>query len=260
MKNIHRCLLLLALAPVVFTGCGDNGPAGLPGPPGPPGSLQPVRVFFLAFETEFNLLRMVKLAYKESLFPLGTEIHFASLLDSVPSVETLLQYDATLCFTVGEPAYPDSIGDVLADYVDQGGGVVLAQGAYSPPIMGPIRGRIMTEGYSPLIPAPVSRDPNIHYLDPNSLALPIHPVFNGTDVDNFPIFFQPNFSNPGLDSTATLLALDETGFNAIAINADENVIGVNMLGSWTFNFAFYTESVQFMANALMYVGGAFDRR
>ncbi|MBL8734463.1 MAG: hypothetical protein JNN13_18955 [Planctomycetes bacterium] len=43
-----------------------------------------------------------------------------------PSLSTLLQYDALLCWTNTTPANNNTWGDVLADYVDAGGGVVVA--------------------------------------------------------------------------------------------------------------------------------------
>lgn len=260
MKRISGVILVLALVPLLFGGCGDTGPVGPPGPEGPPGTRQPIKVLLAGFDSKTEMIEMVRLAFKESLFPLGTEIHFVSLMDSVPGLETFLEYDATLCWTAGTPAYPESIGDVLADYVDMGGGLVLAQGAYTISTLGPIGGRIMTEGYSPLIPGPSSGDNNAHILDPNSIALPMHPMFNGTDVDNFQLFHQPQYSNPTLDGTATVLALDKMGVVAIAINAAENVVGINTAGQWTFLADLYPESRKFMANALMFVGGAFESR
>jgi hypothetical protein len=260
VKRNSYILLLIALAPVLFVGCGGDGPVGPTGPqgpPGPPGRPPPLKILFAGYDLESSIIAMIKITYREELFPLGTEIGFVNLIDSVPSLETFLKYDATLCWTIGTPASAAAIGNVLADYVDNGGGLVLAQGAFSQTGQGPIGGRIMTTGYSPLIPGPASIDTNIHYLDSSSLTMPLHPMFNGTDVDNFRIFFQPNFSNPELDPTATLLGLDTGGNNAIAINAAENVVGVNMTGAWWFNYEFYTESIQFMANALVYVGGGF---
>jgi len=56
-------------------------------------------------------------AFAEALFPLGTEIHFVSIIgDSVPTLSVLNQYDAVLCWTNGSPVYPDSLGDRLAEY------------------------------------------------------------------------------------------------------------------------------------------------
>jgi len=260
MRRIYGVILVLALVPLLFGGCGDTGPVGPPGPQGPPGARQPIKVLLAGFDSNTSMIEMIRLAFKESLFPLGTEIHFANLMDSVPALETFLEYDATYCWTVGTPTHRDSIGDVLADYVDMGGGLVLAQGAYTISSLGPIGGRIMTEGYSPLIPGPSSGDNNPHVLDPNSIALPMHPMFNGTNVDNFQLFDQPQFSNPTMDSPATLLALDKIGVVVIAINAAENVVGINTVGTWTFNHQFYPEPRKLTANALMFVGGAFESR
>jgi len=63
-----------------------------------------------------------------------------------------------------------------------------------------------------------------------------------------------------MDSTATVLALSTKGVVVIANNAAENVVGINTLGNWTFNADFYPEPRKFIANALMFVGGAFESR
>jgi len=68
------------------------------------------------------------------------------VLYSTPSLSTLLNYDAVLVFS--NYVFYDSValGDVLADYVDVGGGVVLATFAWYAPF--DLAGRIMTD-YSP---------------------------------------------------------------------------------------------------------------
>ena len=68
-----------------------------------------------------------------------------------PSLETLLQYDAVMTWTNGTPANNVTLGDVLADYVDAGGGVVIAVFANSTTTAGRnIAGRWQT-GYEVIL-------------------------------------------------------------------------------------------------------------
>jgi hypothetical protein len=68
---------------------------------------------------------------------------------STPTLSQLSAYQAVLVFSdeVGF-ANPDALGDLLADYVDAGGGVVLAGRAFVPGFS--LGGRFAAEGYSPL--------------------------------------------------------------------------------------------------------------
>jgi hypothetical protein len=68
-----------------------------------------------------------------------------------PSLSTLLQYDAVMTWTNGTPANNVTLGDVLADYVDAGGGVVVAVFANSTTTAGRnIAGRWQT-GYEVIL-------------------------------------------------------------------------------------------------------------
>lgn len=67
---------------------------------------------------------------------------------TTPTLANLAPYDAVLVYNDGRPfADPDALGDVLADYVDTGGGVVIAGGALMAPTA--IGGRFAAENYSP---------------------------------------------------------------------------------------------------------------
>lgn len=63
------------------------------------------------------------------------------------TLEQLEQYDAVLTWT-GTHRYPDKFGDLLADYTDKGGGVVVAAMALNRDAYG-LSGRFDTEGYNP---------------------------------------------------------------------------------------------------------------
>jgi hypothetical protein len=75
-------------------------------------------------------------------------VDIADVRTYTPSLAELQSYDAVITFPNYGYADPVAMGDVLADYVDSGGGVVLgnwcwAEGLYT------LRGRIHDPGYSP---------------------------------------------------------------------------------------------------------------
>ncbi|MEJ2720734.1 MAG: S8 family serine peptidase, partial [bacterium] len=75
----------------------------------------------------------------------------------VPTLGTLLQYDCVVLTINSVLADPIGMGDVLADYVDAGGAVILTEGAFTnhPPFDFSIYGRFMDEGYSPFERGPL---------------------------------------------------------------------------------------------------------
>ncbi len=65
----------------------------------------------------------------------------------VPALTTLLAYDAVILILDYSPAEPDSLGNVLAEYADAGGGVVMTVASF---IRGwEVRGRLLNDGYVP---------------------------------------------------------------------------------------------------------------
>ncbi len=109
----------------------------------------------------------------------------------VPTLAQLLQYDAVLVYSGN--SFNDSVafGDVLADYVDNGGGVVFATHAfYAGGGLG-ISGRISTGGYLPFTQASGNSGVNLTLVK----DAPAHPIleevssFNGGpgSYHNYPI-------------------------------------------------------------------------
>lgn len=119
-------------------------------------------------------------------------------------------------------ANPTNIGNVLADFADAGGRVILTefvfQGAWA------LSGRIMTAGYSPFTIDPLSGGYNISSSLGTILA-PANPLLAGLTPGNVSTNFQ---AMVGMDSTATLVARWASGRNAIGYNAAGNVVGLNL--------------------------------
>jgi hypothetical protein len=78
-------------------------------------------------------------------------IDMVDVRTSTPSLATLLNYDTVLVWSDSTFFNPVALGDVLADYVDLGGGVVLATFSWYGPSWD-LEGRMMTD-YSPFLPA-----------------------------------------------------------------------------------------------------------
>lgn len=263
MKRLLLITLIIGL--FALTGCtGDTGSEGPVGPEGPPGSPR-IKVLIWSTGTTSDMREMIVIAYDRKLFPTGTIIDSRRMQDPLPTVDDLKEYDAILAFTSQTLTNRAAIGDLLADYVDAGGGVVLGQGAFSTGTgLGPIEGRIMTDGYSPLRPGPRSLNIHNRKVDFTSLQFPLHPIFNGTDVLNLCFLSQPSYSSPGFDLTATVIALDTecvpqtppTAFTCIAISTNERVIGLNIYPGWNIYEDNYPEPIQLIVNCVLYVGGA----
>jgi hypothetical protein len=202
------------------------------------------------------------------LLPAGSTVDTFSLLDSsrrlvVPSPGLLRNYDALLVFTDAWPADDpgpgafDTIGGLLADYVDAGGGLVMCEFMICGLSAG-IRGRLVSPGYAPLAGGYLETglDPEAdRSIAMESIAFPLHPVFYGIAVDRLVLPGDFAVGRPELDETATLLAVDDRGSNSVAVNADGSIIGLNMYFK---AFAFpedYTETVRLAANSLLYVAG-----
>ncbi|MEZ4236348.1 MAG: thrombospondin type 3 repeat-containing protein [Myxococcota bacterium] len=92
---------------------------------------------------------------KEILMCTG-EFERADVFDlsaGTPTLRDLEQFHSVLVWANVPPDSPDAFGDVLADYVDNGGGVVLAAGSFSPGTQ--VGGRFAAEGRFPVALGPV---------------------------------------------------------------------------------------------------------
>jgi hypothetical protein len=142
---------------------------------------------------------------------------------STPSLATLLNYDALLVWS--NYAFFDSIalGDVLADYVDLGGGVVLGTFAWYGPSWD-LEGRIMTD-YSPFVQAGDSwyTTANLGVYDSS------HPIMQ--DVTTVSEYFRDNVT---LTTDAVQVAAWDDDVPFVATKG--HVVGITLFptqSSWT---------------------------
>jgi VCBS repeat-containing protein len=148
----------------------------------------------------------------------------------------LSDYEVVLTFS--NFSYSNSVGtgDVLADFADLGGGVVIATYALSSPWW--IQGRIASTGYAPLTPTTTLATPTGNVV----ATVPSDSIFDGVDLSalNGTFFVNSNFAAPGLDAGAQLLATDGAGHNLIARNASGDVIALNFFPGFSENTEFWT--------------------
>jgi subtilisin family serine protease len=115
---------------------------------------------------------------------------------------------------------PVVIGNLLADYIDQGGKVIVNQFAYSFDAWR-MEGRFITEQYGPFMPSTTEINTTVSMI----VVAPDHPVMEGVSTLQYSGFVQ----NVSLAPGATLLANWTQGGLFLAVN--ENVVGLNMLPS-----------------------------
>lgn len=182
-----------------------------------------------------------------------------------PSLEQLLQYDAVLTFS--NVNYDDSValGDVLAEYVDAGGGVVVAVFANtSMNINRQLRGSWQDGGY---IAIPQGGDVVQGSGQLGEILIDDHPIFEGVetfatewtlDKDGFPA---GGFRPLTLDITpgSTKVATWDTGHTLAAVAPNENVVEIGFYPvSSTVNAELFwddaTDGALIMANALRFAG------
>jgi len=137
---------------------------------------------------------------------------------------------------------PTNIGNVLAAFVDAGGGVVLTEFSFQG--QWALGGGIMTAGYSPFTTDPLSGG----YSFGGTLSTifdPGNPVFNGLTTGNVTTQFQ---ANVGLDPGAFLIASWDSGRLAIARNSGGKVWAVNLFPDE--NYTTGVDAQRLIANAL----------
>jgi hypothetical protein len=80
----------------------------------------------------------------------GAPVDYFDPRASTPTLAQLGQYDCVVTCVFAPYADPVAMGDVLADYVDQGGRVILGQFCAPQGLAHSLEGRIMTLGYCPV--------------------------------------------------------------------------------------------------------------
>ena len=170
------------------------------------------------------------------------------------SLDDLKAYRSVLVFS--DDYFYDSVelGDLLADYVDEGGGVVLNTFAFNPSDELGIDGRIVTDGYLPFIQGDQTDDYSL-YMD---MDLPSHPILEGVS------YFYGGSSSyheyVSLNTDATLVASWDDGTPLIAIKELDygRVVGLNFYPVSSYEredfYDEYSDGPFILGNALAWAG------
>jgi hypothetical protein len=191
--------------------------------------------------------------FGEGDFPPGSDVAVIRVDTSTPALAALTPYTVAVVYSNVTPFDRAGLGDVLADYVDAGGKLVLMQACFTNGFE--LQGRIMTAGYSPMLAGPAAGDNTDRTFDLSTISLPPHPVFfgiNPSSWDSQPV--SGALSAPALSSGATLIAAFANGHNAIAVNAAGTIVGINLFPGrppWVDD----PDIIQLGANAALFLAG-----
>ncbi|EGG23126.1 hypothetical protein DFA_05256 [Cavenderia fasciculata] len=180
----------------------------------------------------------------------------------LPTLEELQKYTGVLIYSYNSSAFLDgqTMGDVLSDYVDNGGGVVVTVFTNCNNLRnGFLKGRFFDQNYHPINPARQADTNGKKPLTLGKVVIPNHPILNGIkSLDGG----RSSFFCPGsVNSEANLVAEWSNGAPLIADLSKQNgkVVALNFFppSSDTGDARFWSSDsggAQMMANALAYVG------
>jgi hypothetical protein len=147
---------------------------------------------------------------------LGDSVEYYDVRLATPTLGELLSYDAVGAHSAARFADPNALGNILADYVDSGGGVVLANFCFANDGFG-LTGRVMTGDYATLtLGSAMFVTQSLGWYNP------AHPVMSGvTSVQDY-YRTVPSLC-PGAESVANWA----DGLPYAGVSANQKVVGLN---------------------------------
>ncbi len=225
MRNVSAFAFIAILLFCFGAGCaGDAGPAGPDGQNSTPGA---IRLLVVASSPPDRIGRLVLGLYGDGSFNVDSTIDFFSIDANAPTLDVLSPYDAVLFYTRSPLTPAIAAGNVLADYVDQGGKLVMMQGCFTEGFA--VGGRIMDSGYCPFVVSSPALNGATRFFWDNSIAQPPHKIFHGLNAMAFSAAGNDNIS-AGLmaDPWGVRVAQFTNIHGAIAINTAGTIIGLNL--------------------------------
>jgi len=176
-------------------------------------------------------------------------VDFYNFTSTLPTLGQLQAYNVVICWTDYQPSDPVAAGNLLADYVDGGGKLVLSVFAFSGADYWGLSGRVMTAAYTPLLNGEYD-----HYTWANlGTYNASSPIMQGitTIGDDFRDF---TTLSPG----ATLVASWSDGENLVATKGC--IVGINLYPGPYYDFsgdvvALYHNTVNYLMTSC---GGLYD--
>jgi hypothetical protein len=176
---------------------------------------------------------------------------------AIPSLAQLCHYQSVLVFSDNDFTDPVATGNVLADYVDQGGGVVLQTFAFitNGSATYGIAGRISTNGYLPFTATSTAYPANLTMVK----DLPQHPLLDGVNTFNGG---STSFQNsPMSTNTGAIQVAHWSNGQAFAggkVNGAGRSAGLNFFppssDAFPSSWVSATDGARLMANALLWSG------
>jgi hypothetical protein len=189
-----------------------------------------------------------------SLIP-QVDAFLVSGTNPVPTVANLRNYGAVLVYSDSSFNDNTNLGNVLADYIDQGGGVVLATFAFWNSQGLAIQGRLVTGGYLPFTTGSQTSAANLTMVK----DLPLHPLLDGVSSFNGGTSSFQN-SPISIASGATLVA-HWSNSQPLVGGKDDGAgrsAGLNFFppssDATGFGWISSTDGARLMANALLWSG------
>lgn len=187
------------------------------------------------------------------------DVFYAGAGAPVPTLAQLLQYQSVLVYSDAPFSDNTAFGNALADYVDAGGGVVVATFAFWEAAGGGLamNGRLLTGNYLPFTTGQQNFTANLSLVK----DLPAHPILNGVNslTGNPSVYYNTPLA---VANGAALVAHWNNGQPLIAARQSPNggrVAGLNFYppsstafpsGGWLAT----TDGGRIMANALLWAG------
>ncbi|MFO7639613.1 MAG: S8 family serine peptidase, partial [bacterium] len=175
---------------------------------------------------------------------LGDSVTYMDVRDITPTLEQLRPYDAVGAHSNYAYANPTQLGNVLADYVDAGGGVVLGHFSFS--TGWEMGGRLVTGSY-----ATISPGSNTHQATTMGWNNPAHPIMSGVGAVG-----EYYAGSGSFVSSAESVARWNDGRPYVAVAANQKVVGVNSHPGLTSNPARNGDWALVFHNALQFVSGS----
>lgn len=211
------------------------------------------RIAIYGAETDFNNNDVkTKILASGALGPSQIKVFRVGNDLPIPTLANLRQYNAVLVYSNDRYTDATALGNALADYVDEGGGVVIATHSFSADGFSGLGGRIMTPAYSPFTPGAPRFSPHLTLIK----DLPEHLLMQ--NISGFDGGVQSTRDAVTLTGAATLVAhwSDGTPLLATAEPAGSRVVGLNFWppssDSDYFGWRVDTDGGRLMANALLW--------
>ncbi len=171
-----------------------------------------------------------------------------------PTLKSIEKFQAILVFSDASFYDGEEMGDVLADYVDGGGSLVVASFSYNSSFPMGMRGRLLSDGYLPFSAGEYDYGVQMNMV----VDIPESPILKG--VNSFSGGSDSWHNQVSLTNDGTLVAHWDNGLPLIAYLefGDARVIGLNFYpvsgdmreGFWDTS----TDGALIMANALAWAG------